>query len=84
MKSFSVRLCKFHLIKAGIVKRKLLHRCVHPIFSLALRQFIASVIAWDYSKVALTLHGIYTMRIALRKREKKKTGFSSKIFQYIV
>ena len=80
MKSLSARLCKLHLIKAGIVKQTLLHWCVLPIFSLALRQFIASVIAWDYSKVALTLHGIYTMRIASRKREKKKQVSAVKYF----
>ena len=80
MKSLSVRLCKLHLIKAGIVKQTLLHWCVLPIFPLALRQFIASVIAWDYSKVAPTLHGIYTMRIASRKREKKKQVSAVKYF----
>ena len=45
--------CKLHLIKTGNVEKQLLHWCVFSIV-LSLCDSLASVKAWDYSKIALT------------------------------
>ena len=71
---------KVHLIKLGNVKQM---RSIH--YSLTLRQFIASVKAWDYSKVTLMWVSALLRYLHDESRIKgKKIGFQNKTFFIIL